>query len=125
MFNRRGLNNLSAAFGRFSRKFGGSSNGHGHGHGHGHEDFHVPEFHAKLGKVVLVSTYLWILYRFKEDRGQIFGIYKPWLHEHHHEHLHYTESENEGDSMPILVEHEDDHGDDEEHEHEDEEEEEE
>ena len=83
MFNRRGLNNLSATIGRFSRKFGGSS--HGDGHGHGHEDFHVPEFHAKLGKVVLVTTYLWILYRFKEDRGQIFGLYKPWLYEHHNE----------------------------------------
>lgn len=103
MFNRRGFNYLSAVVGRFSRKFGGSSHDHGHGHGHGPQELHVPEFHAKLAKAVLLTTYLWILYRFKEDRGQILGLYKPWLHEHHHVHYHF--------------------GDEEEHEHEDEEEE--
>lgn len=123
MFNRRGFNNLSAVVGRFSRKFGGSSHGHGDGHA---QELHVPEFHAKLAKALLLTTYLWILYRFKEDRGQILGLYKPWLHEHKHVHYHYKKSGVEGDAMPVLVdddedENEDEHEDGHEDEHEDEE----
>jgi hypothetical protein len=29
-----------------------------------------------LGKCMLVSCYLWIFYRIKEDKGQLFGLYK-------------------------------------------------
>jgi hypothetical protein len=45
----------------------------------------VPEGYAKLGKFCLVVTYLWVFYKLKEDKGQLFGFYKPWLHEHEHE----------------------------------------
>jgi hypothetical protein len=94
------------------RKFG--SNGH-------HHEPQVPVFHDRLGKGCLVVCFLWIMYRFKEDKGQMFGFYKPWLHEHHHEHIQYTEGGLAGDAMPLLVE----HGDDEDEEDEEEEEEEE
>lgn len=55
----------------------------GHGHVHGP---HVPEAHALVGKCLLIMTYLWVMYRLKEDKGQLFGFYKPWLHEHEHDH---------------------------------------
>lgn len=101
-----------------SRNLGGASHahhdshhhddhhGHGHGHGHGHHEPHVPEFYDKLGKACLIVTYLWVMYRFKEDKGQFFGLYQPWLHEHHHEHLHYELGSEHGDTMPTLAEEE-------------------
>lgn len=36
------------------------------GGGHHSHGPHVPEVHAKLGKFLLVSCYLWILYQMKE-----------------------------------------------------------
>lgn len=86
----------------------------GAGGGHGHHGPHVPEFHDKLGKACLVAAFFWIMYRAKENKGQLFGIYRPWEHEHEHEHLHFVEGGDQGDAMPTLEEHEDD--DDEEHE---------
>ena len=46
------------------------------------------------------------MYRAKENKGQIFGWYQPWLHEHEHEHLHYVIGGEQGDAMPTLEEHE-------------------
>jgi hypothetical protein len=63
--------------------------GSSHGHGHHHEP-HVPEGYAMVGKFCLITCYLWVMYRLKEDKGQLFGLYQPWLHEHHHEHIHYN-----------------------------------
>lgn len=77
-----------------------------HGHGHHHEP-HVPQFYDKLGKSFLLFAYLWILYRAKEDKGQLLGFYKPWLHEHEHEHYEFAEGGVHGDNVPGLVEHED------------------
>ena len=95
---------------------GGAHHGeaHGHGHHHAHEP-HVPEFYGKLGKVCLVSTYLWFFYRLKQDNGQLFGFYKPWLHEHHHEHLHFIDGA--ADAVPTLEEHDHDDEEDEDEEH--------
>ena len=99
-----GLRRAAVAAGRFvrpaTRRFGG---GGGHGHGHGP---HIPEFHDKLGKFCLVSAFFWIMYRAKDNKGQIFGWYQPWLHSHEHEHLHYVIGGEQGDAMPTLEEHE-------------------
>lgn len=86
------------------------------GGGHGHGGPHVPEFHDQLGKFCLVSAFLWIMYRAKENKGQLFGLYQPWLHEHEHVHIHYHEGGESGDSMPTIEE-EEEH-EDEEHEEE-------
>lgn len=91
--------------------------GGGGGHHHAHE-LHVPEFYGKLGKCCLVATYLWFFYRLKQDNGQLFGFYKPWLHEHEHEHEHLHFVDNGVDAAPTLEEHEHDEEDeDEEEEH--------
>ena len=39
------------------------------------ETLHVPEGYDKLGKLVLVSAFFWIMYRAKENKGQLFGLY--------------------------------------------------
>ena len=62
---------------------------------------HVPEGYDMLGKVMLVSCYLWIFYRIKEDKGQLFGLYKPWEHEHEHTHMHFVQ---EGNNAPVPAE---------------------
>lgn len=97
----RGLFSLPNTTGKIvqRRRFGGHGGGHGDHHGP-----HIPEFHDNLGKFCLVSAFLWIFYRAKENKGQIFGWYAPWLHEHEHLHLHYVEGGDVGDSMPTLSE---------------------
>ena len=70
-----------------------------------------PKFHANLSKGLFVLTYLWIMYQFKEDKGKLFGFYKPWLEEHEHEHEHHFKSTEFG--QIILT------NPDEEHEHDD------
>ena len=97
------------------RRAFGAGGGHGHGHGP-----HVPEFHDKLGKFCLVSAFFWIMYRAKENKGQLFGLYAPWLHEHEHDHLHFVEGGDQGDSMPTLEEHDDEHDEDHDEEHDEE-----
>lgn len=67
---------------------------------------HVPEGYDKLGTFCLVSAFFWIMYRGKENRGQLFGLYLPWLDEHDHHHLHYAEEGDGGDTMPTLEEEE-------------------
>lgn len=103
--SKRVINNLV-----ISKRFGSSG---------GHHGPHVPEFHDKLGQFVLVTGFVWIMYRARENKGQLFGLYEPWLHEHHHEHHHYVKGGENGDSMPTLEEHEEH---DDEHDDEDEEE---
>jgi hypothetical protein len=93
----------------------GHDHSHGHGHGHGHHEPHAPEFHTKLGKLILVSAFLWILFRAKENNGQILGYNLPWEQEHHHEHIHFKDNETV-DSIPVL-----EHEEEEEEEEEDEE----
>jgi hypothetical protein len=58
------------------------------------------------------------MYRVKEDKGQLFGLYQPWLHEHEHgDELKFVHHGDEGDSMPKLhEEEEEDHDEDEEEE---------
>lgn len=93
------------------RKLGSSGHhdhhdAHTHGHGHHAHEPHVSEGHSLVGKILLVGTYLWIFYKVKEDKGQLLGLYKPWLHEHEHEHeLKFTAGATDGD-MPSLVEEE-------------------
>ena len=48
------------------------------------------------------------MYRAKENKGQLFGLYAPWLHEHDHAHLHYAQDGDEGDTMPTLEQAEED-----------------
>lgn len=88
--------------------------GGGHGASHGP---HIPEGYAKIGKFVLVSGFFWIMYRAKENRGQLFGLYAPWLDEHEHTHHHFVAKGEGGDGseMPSL---EEEHSDEEEHEEE-------
>ena len=99
------------------RNFGA---GHGGGHHHGSHSseyggihLHVPAFYDNLGKGCLIITYLWIMYRFKEDGAQLFGLYKPWLHPHDHLHIHFVDKEL-GDTMP-EIEDEDHHDEEEDH----------
>jgi hypothetical protein len=86
---------------RTSRPLFGGSGGH---HG-GHDEPHVPEFHAKLGKALMCFTFLWIFYRAKQDKGQLFGLYYPWLDEHEHEEEFKFTRDGPG-SLPFPVEHE-------------------
>lgn len=84
------------------------AHGHGSGHGHGHHahEPHVSHGHELVGKILLVGTYLWIFYKLKEDKGQLFGLYKPWEHEHEHEHeLKFAAGATDSD-MPSLIEEE-------------------
>lgn len=94
------------------------------GHGHNTEPT-VPVFHDRLGRGILIVTFLWIFYRAKENNGKIFGFNQPW-HEAHedHEHISYENVNITHDAMPVLKE-EEEHGDHDEHEDEHEEEEEE
>jgi hypothetical protein len=102
---------------RIARSFGGASHGSG-AHGHGHDEPHAPEGHKKVGSVFLIFTYFWVMYRLKEDKGQLFGLYYPWLDEHEHEHNEHKFSEVEfGGGVPERIEPEDH---DDEHEHEEE-----
>ena len=82
------------------------------------ETLHAPEGYKKIGTFVLLTGYLWIMYRLKEDKGALFGMYKPWLHPHEHaEHTHFVEGGDFGDTMPTLTEseeHDDDDDDDDE-----------
>jgi hypothetical protein len=114
MFKFRGtfINCNRKSFRNLTRSFGAG------GHGHGHDDLHVPEVYDKVGKGLLIFAYLWIMYRFKEDKGQIFGFYKPWLEEHDHTHHRFIDTGM--DKAPTYVE-EDEDEDDEDHEDEEEE----
>lgn len=87
--------------------------------GSGHHGPHVPETYDKIGKACMVVAFFWIFHRLKEDKGQLFGLYQPWLEPHHHEHVHYKHTET-GDGMPELEEHDHD-DDDEDHDDEDDE----
>jgi hypothetical protein len=100
----RSFGNSRATFGGHAPHDSHGHDDHGHGHGH-HDEPHVPEFYDKLGRGCLIFAYLWIFYRIKEDKGQLFGLYKPWLDEHHHEHIEYHLEEV--GTMPLLVTHDD------------------
>ena len=56
----------------------------------------MPEGYDALSKVMLVSCYLWIMYRMKEDKGQLFGMYKPWEHPHEHGHAKWVKGGTDG-----------------------------
>jgi len=119
MFARRLLGNVGSSTSRSSRgwKQATQRRRFGAGGGHDHHGPHIPEFHDKLGKFCLVSAFFWIMYRAKENKGQLFGWYAPWLHEHDHEHLHYVSAGDQGDTMPTLEEHDEEHEDEEDDEH--------
>jgi hypothetical protein len=80
--------------------------GGGGGHQGGHDEPHIPVGHARLGKALMCFTFLWIFYRAKQDKGQLFGLYYPWLDEHEHEPEFKFTRDGTG-SVPFLVEHED------------------
>lgn len=80
----------------------------------------VPIYHDRAGQFLLIFTYLWIFFKARENKGQLLGLYSPWLHPHEHEeHEHFEHAGDHGDNMPTLGE------EGEEHEHDDHEEEEE
>lgn len=62
-----------------SRKMGGGGGG----------EPHIPEGYNTIGKWLSVSAFFWIFYRAKENKGQLFGLYAPWLDEHDHTHHHF------------------------------------
>ena len=85
--------------------------GAGHGDGHGHDTFHAPPFATAVGKGLLVFCYLWVMFSFKANKGQVFNLYHPWLHEH--EHHHFSFKTDVVGSMPVLDDHHDEnHGED-------------
>jgi hypothetical protein len=83
---------------QFQKRFSG-------GHDPYHEP-HVPEFHGRLSQILLISTFLWVMYRAKEDNGKIIGMNLPWNDAHHHHDV--------GDTMSVLNE-EEEHEEEEEH----------
>ena len=90
------------------------------GHGHKSEPT-VPIFHDRLGRGILLTTFLWIMFRAKENNGNMFGFNLPWLQPHEvHEHFKYVDSDELG-KPPTLVEEEEHDEDEEEHEEEEEE----
>ena len=99
---------FSASVKRFAR-LGTKVRNFGAGHGHGHDTFHAPPFATAVGKGLSIVCYLWIMFSFKANKGQIFNLYHPWLHEHEHHHFHYK-TEAIG-SVPILDSHEDEEDD--------------
>ena len=80
------------AFAQPRRKMGG---------GGGAAGPHVPEGYDKLGKLVLVSAFFWIFYRARENKGQLFGLYAPWLDVHDHAHHHFEREDL--DSIPEIA----------------------
>lgn len=52
------------------------------------DDLKIPQPHGMIGNGLLIVTYLWIMWRFKEDNGQLFGFNKAWKQAHHHDHDH-------------------------------------
>ena len=88
------------------------------GGGYNHEPT-VPVFHDRLGKAILISTFLWIFFRAKENNLKLFGYNLPWNEEHHHEeHLNFENAGEHGDAMPTLQADEE-HEDHDEHEEDD------
>eukprot|EP00607_Mallomonas_marina_P009958 CAMPEP_0182420850 /NCGR_PEP_ID=MMETSP1167-20130531/5935_1 /TAXON_ID=2988 /ORGANISM="Mallomonas Sp, Strain CCMP3275" /LENGTH=91 /DNA_ID=CAMNT_0024597353 /DNA_START=148 /DNA_END=423 /DNA_ORIENTATION=+ len=77
----------------------------------GHHEPHFPVFYDNLGKGMLIACFLWIFYRAKENKGQLFGFNLPWLEGHEHEHHHFVQ-QGLGDAMPQLAE-EENHDDEE------------
>lgn len=61
-----------------------------------------------------MSAFFWIMYRAKENKGQLFGWYQPWLHEHEHTHIHFAVAGDCGDTMPTVEEEHDDEDEEEE-----------
>jgi hypothetical protein len=101
--------NFTARF----RKFSGGGHHHGKNHHNSNEyggiDPHVSVFHERAGAFLLITMYLWVMYRLKEDKGKLFGLYQPWLHEgEEHIHVKYEKSEF-GESIPSLVEDEEEY----------------
>jgi hypothetical protein len=71
----------------------------------GHEGPHVSKPHYYASKFLLVTTYLWIMYRFKEDNGQLLGQYEPWKHPHvHEEPLYRFEHQEDGTTIVVDIE---------------------
>ena len=55
-----------------NRRMGGGGGGGSHGWPH------VADHHLSASKFMLVTCYVWILYRMKEDGAHVFGIDRPW-----------------------------------------------
>ena len=66
------------------RTFGAHSHDSHHTSGgkFAHSEPHVPILYQRISNGLLITTYLWIFYRFKQDGALIFGFYKPWLEDH-------------------------------------------
>jgi hypothetical protein len=88
----------------------------------------VPILHDRVGKGLLIFMYLWVFSSIRANKGQLVGLYEPWLHPHEHdEHVHFAHAGDHGDNMPTLheeEEHDEEHDGEHEHESEDHEEEE-
>ena len=72
---------LSQSLGRFAQRTNGRGGVHnvqkrsmGGGGGGGP---HEPLGYKKLGNFCMVSMFVWIMYRAKENKGQLFGLYLP------------------------------------------------
>eukprot|EP00638_Chattonella_subsalsa_P002675 CAMPEP_0117758312 /NCGR_PEP_ID=MMETSP0947-20121206/15296_1 /TAXON_ID=44440 /ORGANISM="Chattonella subsalsa, Strain CCMP2191" /LENGTH=95 /DNA_ID=CAMNT_0005578461 /DNA_START=117 /DNA_END=404 /DNA_ORIENTATION=+ len=78
--------------------------------------FHVSPVHKWTGEIFCTITWLWMLYRAKEDGLVVLGVEHPW--DHHgdhgdHAHKEYRFQTEEIGDVPTLVgdddEDEDDH----------------
>jgi hypothetical protein len=114
----------SAARGHFRQSVGGVRNMGGvggkkiPGQFH-HEPTDGPD--KNVGHFLFLLCYLWIMYRAKENNGQIFGFNLPWnvdADDGHHHAVHYVPDED--DETPEIkapkIQEEEEHEDEEEEE---------
>ncbi|CAM9121392.1 unnamed protein product [Heterosigma akashiwo] len=75
--------------------------------------FHVSPVHKWTGEIFCTVTWLWMLYRAKQDGLVVLGIEHPWDHAHHADpHKEYAYETDEVGGVPTLPE-----GEEDEHEH--------
>mmetsp|Transcript_19358 Transcript_19358/g.18697 ORF Transcript_19358/g.18697 Transcript_19358/m.18697 type:complete len:120 (+) Transcript_19358:257-616(+) len=116
IFNRGFGNAKRRVFNAFkmrARKFSGG--------GHNSNEPSVPILHDRMGKGLLIFMYLWVFSSIRANKGQLVGLYEPWLHPHEHEeHVHFEHAGDHGDNMPTSPEEEEHEHESEDHEEEEE-----
>jgi hypothetical protein len=93
MLRRAVANTIKSARAESKRFFG--AHGHGPAPKPGRVELHAPVIETYIGNGLQVVMWFWIFYCAKENKGQIFGLYQPWLHphEHHAVKVKYTTDE--------------------------------
>ena len=85
-----------------SKRFGSSGGGHNH-------EPHVPIFYDRMANFFMLTMWLTVMFRAKDNKGAFLNLYQPWLHPHEH-HDHGVKYVDTGlDTMPAVAEGEDEH----------------